>query len=269
MTKKVQINKRGSRGFTLVELSLVLLIIGLLIAGIQAGLYMVKQVELRSMMTDFYTYTTAYNNFLDKYRFPPGDLPGADGIFVAADCADTGASCVSTSAGDGLINYSATAAANELNRAWKHMELGKVLSTGFKKVPNSITTKIYDNAPSSRRSGLGYIMIGGPDSSTTNPDNPFGTSSNTIFIGKQKVSDSLFNGALTPEDAYNLDVKMDDGRTDTSGTTPVFSGAKTGILRAKDGADFSANNCVTTSAGYNIGGTNATSTTCRVGALLG
>ena len=62
------------QGFTLVELSIVIIIIGFLIAGISAGTSLIRQAGLSSVITDLTNYKMAVNMFKDKYGGLPGDL---------------------------------------------------------------------------------------------------------------------------------------------------------------------------------------------------
>ncbi len=268
--------QKTTQGFTLVELSIVILIIGLLIAGIAAGTQMIRQAELRSIISDFYNFTIAYNNFQTKYRAVPGDMSVASAYFPTT-CATTtstaaGAGCNGN--GDGLIKYSATA--NEVNLAWQHLSLGKVLGANFASVNRtSVVTLIGTNAPQSKRNGVGYILIndaaGGGTATTPN----FEADKNVIYAGKQTTTNSLFNGALSPEDAFSIDQKMDDGFADNTTANVVFKGIDSGTMRAKDGNEASGTNVCyvqpgggTNPFGYNIGGSGVTSTICRLGVAV-
>lgn len=65
------------RGFTLIELSIVLVIIGLIIGGVLVGQSLLKAAELRKITTQFNSYITAAQTFRLKYGGLPGDLPNA------------------------------------------------------------------------------------------------------------------------------------------------------------------------------------------------
>jgi len=66
-----------SAGFSLLELSIVLVIIGLIAGGIVAGSSMIRAAELRAVLTELTQYQTATNTFRDKYLGLPGDLRNA------------------------------------------------------------------------------------------------------------------------------------------------------------------------------------------------
>ncbi len=53
--------------FTLIELSIVLIIIGLLVAGITGGAALINAAKLRSVMTDANANKIAANNFYSQY----------------------------------------------------------------------------------------------------------------------------------------------------------------------------------------------------------
>ena len=61
----------------MVELSIVLVILGLLTGGILTGQSLIKASELRSVSVDFQKHTAAIQTFRDKYMALPGDMPNA------------------------------------------------------------------------------------------------------------------------------------------------------------------------------------------------
>ncbi len=60
-------------GFTLVEIAIVLVIIGLLLGGILKGQEMIVQAKIKNSISDFNGVLAAYNGYLDRYRALPGD----------------------------------------------------------------------------------------------------------------------------------------------------------------------------------------------------
>src|SRR5256885_9076414 len=71
MTKRQQ-------GFTLVEIAIVLVIIGLLLGGILKGQEMITQAKIKNVIADFSGVSAAYHGYQDRYRAIPGDDPNAD-----------------------------------------------------------------------------------------------------------------------------------------------------------------------------------------------
>ena len=74
---EVRASRTIDKGFSLVELSIVLVILGLLIGGILTGQSLIRAAELRSVTTQYQGYVTAVNTFRDKYFALPGDMPNA------------------------------------------------------------------------------------------------------------------------------------------------------------------------------------------------
>jgi prepilin-type N-terminal cleavage/methylation domain-containing protein len=65
--------KRTQQGFTLVEIAIVLVIIGLLLGGILKGQEMITQAKIKNVIADFSGISAAYYGYQDRYRAIPGD----------------------------------------------------------------------------------------------------------------------------------------------------------------------------------------------------
>lgn len=215
-------------GFTLVELSIVLVILGLLVGGVLSGQSLIRASELRSIAGERDKYVTALNAFKDKYMALPGDMKNAFAFWGAAcgtDTTDVGVDASDTGCngdGDGKIIF------DETFKAWGHLSRAGLIEGNYdgfgseytatniprSKFPNagwSLLSDFGDAAGASPNSGL-YLAIGRVDLTATNL--------NTI--------PSLTNG-----EAWNLDTKMDDGRAST--------GALRGTILADcvdDGTDY-------------------------------
>jgi len=70
--------KAKQHGFTLVEIAIVLVIIGLLLGGILKGQEMITQAKIKNVMADFSGISAAYHGYQDRYRAIPGDDPNAE-----------------------------------------------------------------------------------------------------------------------------------------------------------------------------------------------
>lgn len=70
--------------FSLVELSIVLVILGLLTGGILAGQNLIRAAELRSVTTQLQQYQTALQTFRNKYFALPGDMTKATDFWTSA-----------------------------------------------------------------------------------------------------------------------------------------------------------------------------------------
>ena len=64
---------RMQQGFTLVEIAIVLVIIGLLLGGILKGQEMITQAKIKNVVADFSGVSAAYYGYQDRYRAIPGD----------------------------------------------------------------------------------------------------------------------------------------------------------------------------------------------------
>ena len=78
-------SKQGQSGFTLVEIAIVLVIIGLLLGGILKGQEMITQAKIKNVVADFSGISAAYYGYQDRYRAIPGDDKGANARWGATD----------------------------------------------------------------------------------------------------------------------------------------------------------------------------------------
>ena len=74
LKKRNENNIIHQEGFTLIELSIVIVIIGLIVAGVVGGQTLVLQAKIRSQISDFNKYKIAYNTFQLEYNAIPGDF---------------------------------------------------------------------------------------------------------------------------------------------------------------------------------------------------
>lgn len=104
-------------GFTLIELSIVLVIVGLLVGGILAGKALIQQAEVRAAASQLQKMETAYNTFRLKYNCIMGDCINATDFFgmnyvvVSGGCPTPSGVGNGNGNGDGLIQASPSDAA--------------------------------------------------------------------------------------------------------------------------------------------------------------
>ena len=150
-----------NKAFSLLELSIVLVIIGLIAGGIVAGSSMIRAAELRSVITEYQQYQTAVHTFRDKYLGLPGDLKNATAFWGAAHA--TPATCLTTVGtgtqtcngnGDGILDDSANASEyGERFTFWQHLANADLANGTFTGIagPGAINNAIIDeNIPSSK-----------------------------------------------------------------------------------------------------------------------
>ncbi|HHH45974.1 MAG TPA: prepilin-type N-terminal cleavage/methylation domain-containing protein [Thiotrichales bacterium] len=69
--------RKYQRGFTLVEIAIVLVIIGLLLGGVLKGQEMIENAKYKSLRNEINAYSAAFYAFQDRYRALPGDFDQA------------------------------------------------------------------------------------------------------------------------------------------------------------------------------------------------
>jgi prepilin-type N-terminal cleavage/methylation domain-containing protein len=131
-------------GFTLIELSIVLVIIGLLVGGVLVGRSLIEAAELRSLLSQVENYKTAVNTFRLKYNCKPGDCAAVGQFFpIDAACTVYGATSASfrpyiatangqTCVGDGNgIVFGPSSAFGEVYLFWQHLSLASLVEGNF------------------------------------------------------------------------------------------------------------------------------------------
>ena len=98
---KSSFSKKTQRGFTLVEIAIVLMIIGLLIGGVLRGQELITSARVRNMVDQKSAVQTAIIAFQDRFKMLPGDL-GATQITVVG-----GGALVAGTPSDGTVNIAA------------------------------------------------------------------------------------------------------------------------------------------------------------------
>lgn len=210
------------RAFSLVELSIVLVILGLLVGGVLSGQSLIRASELRAITTQSQQYVIIAHTFREKYMSLPGDMNnatlfwGKDATYCNGDSGTATASGTCNGNGDGIMN-AATAAntTSERFQFWKHLALAGIINgsfTGIAGPGSTIHSVIGTNVPSARISNTGWSI-----SYWTNigadPDTFAGSyNANIILFGTLRANQGTFDPALKPEEAYNIDTKVDDGR---------------------------------------------------------
>lgn len=207
--------------FSLVELSIVLVILGLLVGGVLSGQALIRASELRKFTTDANTYITAIRSFQDRYQALAGDMPNATAFWGQTDpniavCRVTIGSGTNTcnGDGDGLMETW------EMFYAWKHLVNAGLIPGQYAgvNVPgghSSIHHEVGVNCPRGINNGCwGLAGFAAPLA----PGNSFqweGEYGRVYFkFGKPGTADPV-EEVVTPEEAYLIDIKMDDSKPGT------------------------------------------------------
>ena len=212
---------RKSRGFTLIEIAIVLVIIGLLLGGVLKGQELIRSARVRNLISQKDGVTAAFFGFQDRYRALPGDYASA---LTNMTC-PTG-NC-SNGNGDGQIQANATpvggSVVHEELLVWTHLGAAGFLNGSYNMQPT-------DTAPLE----------------TNSPKNAFGT-----YL--QLAADQLYGNGASParhnlktgnqipvEILAEVDRKVDDGQPysgvfqfstyQSVGSAPVATGSTTSCL---------------------------------------
>lgn len=212
-------------GFTLLELSLVMVIIGLIAGGILAGKELIHTAMLQKQIKQINDYTIAYNVFKDKYKCMPGDCANANSFFTNTDNGN-GDSLIQSNdtnhpelnnlnhSADGVFDFEQSGFFEHLQAAGLIIEI-KTTGTGY---PQSVLS-----------SGKGFSAASDFSLVASNYVDSFTSQSKTYFAKGEWRAGLYFAmgntnpaedpndvyGLFTPLDTYYMDNKMDDGNPQT------------------------------------------------------
>lgn len=204
-------NNAKSSAFTLVELSLVLVIIGLIVGGVFVGRDLIKVAQLRSAMSEAESFHIAAKAFRLKYNCLPGDCMGSN-FFSGGPNGD----------GNGIIgNVPFYWSGFEPLYFWQHLALANLIPRNYSSTAVGTTWKPDINYPSSKLGG-GYGLA-----NMTPYANGNVTGGNLLYpanygyvlmlggaYGDLTSVVPLWPG-ISGNDAYLMDVKFDDGNPAT------------------------------------------------------
>ena len=198
-------------GFTLAELSIVLVIIGLLVGSIVALRSYTTNARLTNMMNESKFYISAFNQFQTRYNAPPGDYNNATSTWSGTNNGD----------GNGLIRAGTVAAPLERYYAFQHLALGGFIQGTYSGAVNGNGgASIGLNVPGSSVDKVAF-MFDHPDETDGIVNNA--TTANTVYFdgtyGNILVVAGLNDNSagtpsvtfLTGKQAYQIDSKFDDG----------------------------------------------------------
>ncbi|MFC1659699.1 type II secretion system protein [Pseudomonadota bacterium] len=205
--------KNHSKAFTLIELSVVMMIIALLVVGIVGGTRLVKNAKMAKLISETSDYIKEFNIFYDRYEAFPGDFDRANTMFGTAD---VNGETIHEGDGNDLIgsdDYTDTESAGFFHHLYV---------SGIKSEPVFTGNDVDGEGNSGTNdliSSIDEVVI-----DTNFPSTPFGRKtffyvansdvdgryieSNRIVIA---TKDTIDENSMTPDDAETLDIKTDDG----------------------------------------------------------
>lgn len=186
------------KGFTLLELSVVLVVIGLIVGAVVAGMNLTKNAQTQSVINEFGAYKAAINTFKDKFGALPGDMSDASSFW----------STVSNGNGDGQV----CCLTDESAEVWEHLSaaqliLGDYTSTGS--IDPGVTSPL---SKASNKAFWWYWYVGLTNNGYGSGNNPInGQTGNFLTITGRSSNNNPRTGVLTPAEALGIDQKIDDG----------------------------------------------------------
>ncbi len=221
-------------GFTLVELSIVLVIIGLIVGGVLVGQDMIRAAEIRATVAQIEKLNSAVNSFRANYNAIPGDLTRAT-TFLAG-----GSIALANGNGNRLLEDASVTAGTdttygnsfdgEVQQLWVQLNAAGLTEGG-----NGSNTVVGDGLMQTKLGSGGITAFGRPS-----------VGRNIWHMGV--IDGYVVQNTLTPIQAYNIDAKLDDGLP-MSGGVLAMSAMATPITPA------ATNNCGssgTTPASYMV-----------------
>lgn len=203
---------KAQAGFTLVELAIVMIIIGLLIGGILKGQELVANARTTSTVAQIKGIDAAISTFRDKYNGFPGDITNPNTTIPAC----TTPPCSTAGNGNSRINFAFTAspAGTEAQATFPQLSAGGLLS-GIIANNGAVWGGIY---PASNLGGGFHI---GSTNGGAALNNQVGASAGgeNVRGGNYLALHNTANGAvnaagfLTPSEASRIDIKLDDGQS--------------------------------------------------------
>lgn len=209
------------KGFTLVELAIVLCILALLVGGVLVGQTLIRAAEIRSITSEHSRYAAAISAFQGKYLALPGDISnatafwGKDNTNCASHSGTAATSGTCNGNGDKLIDPpAALSTTGEAFQAWKHMALAGLVEgdyTGLAGASSATHAVIGTNVPASKRAKTGWSLRNWGTSAGSVVTFAM-TYANAMTWGEVYSTSDTYGPTITATEAFSTDEKMDDAK---------------------------------------------------------
>lgn len=209
------------KGFSLVELSIVLVVLGLLTGGILTGQNLIRSAEMRSIVSDFNRYQTAIMSFRDQFLYLPGDMPNATTFWGemtncgAASPSGTGTQTCNGN-GNGEINAAATGSqTGEMFNAWQQLASAGLVEGTYNGIAGSgsdIDARVGINVPTGKIRNSGWTLLHVGSIGVAHNTVYEGEYGNALYFGTALNGTTTSHHVITPKEAWGIDKKIDDGK---------------------------------------------------------
>src|SRR5688572_13843157 len=138
---------QGSKGYTLLEITLIIIVVSIVIAAFVFSNSLIKEAKLKSIVIEYESYLNKIELFKENYQALPGDMVNAYN-FWGSSCATNADDC--NGDGDGYIDWNGSDSNNESWRAWQHLSLAELDENGLTGTGSDGTSNPGENVPYSK-----------------------------------------------------------------------------------------------------------------------
>jgi prepilin-type N-terminal cleavage/methylation domain-containing protein len=202
-------SKMTKNGFSLVELSVVLVIIGLIVGGITGGANLLHTSKLNKVISELKGYETGVENFRLKYNAWPGDMENATSYWGTYN-ASTNPTGVANGNGDEVTDLWV-----ESFQVWVHLARSGLILGDY----NGVGGGVGNVSPGTTLPESGAIKSSFYVISYTVSGTVFGVKGNFLNLLGLITSEGYWEGKMKPSDVYYIDKKIDDGDNGISSAT--------------------------------------------------